>query len=235
MIHRTLFAAAVDNPRYAMNGVLWELEGAIARLVATDGRRLAVISGAAVSQGGQDTRGQTHVVPKNAMNLLERILQDPEETVRVSLRPNEVLFKTERSTIYSRLVEGRYPDYRQVFPKKATVRISLTAAPFHAAIRQSAIMTDEDSKKVEFRFAKGKLTLSAKGSETGRAKVDMPLEYDGKEIKISFDPKFLMEMLRVVEPDAPLTLDLVDGNSPALFKHGENYSYVVMPLTQDRA
>jgi DNA polymerase-3 subunit beta len=199
--------------------------------VATDGRRLAVVNGAAACLNGHDTKGTTPVVPTKAMNLLERNLQDPNEVVRITIRPNQVLFKTERAVISSLLVEGRYPAYREVFPKKQTVKIPLTAGPFHAAVRQSAIMTDEESKRVKFSFTKKNLTLQAQGVETGRSKVEIPLDYDGKPIDINFDPKFLTDMLRVLEPDAALTLELVDGNSPALFRCGDNYSYIVMPLT----
>jgi DNA polymerase-3 subunit beta len=135
MIRRTIFAAAVENPRYAVTGILWELENDQARLVATDGRRLAVVQGSAAPQGGHDTKGQTPVVPTKAMALLERNLSDPDEVVRVSLRPNDVLFKTDRAMIYSRLVEGRYPAYREVFPKKPTSKVPLTVGPFYAAIR----------------------------------------------------------------------------------------------------
>src|SRR5262249_34110885 len=201
MIRRTIFAAATENPRYAVTGVLWELEGDKAKLVATDGRRLAVAEGAATAHGDHDTKGQTHVVPTKAMQLLERNLQDPEEAVRVSLRPNEALFKTERAVIYSRLVEGRYPPYREVYPKKQTIKMPLTVGPFYAAVRQAAIMTDDESKKVVFSFGKKKLTLQARGAATGRSKVEMPLEYEGKTIDINFDPKFLTEMLRVLNPD----------------------------------
>jgi DNA polymerase-3 subunit beta len=231
MIRRTIFAAATDNPRYAVTGVLWELEGDKARLVATDGRRLAVMDGVATPHGDHHTKGQTHVVPTKAMSLLERNLQDPDEPVRVSLRPNEALFKTERAMIYSRLVEGRYPPYREVFPKKQTVKVPLTVGPFHAAVRQAAIMTDEESKRVVFTFAKKKLTLQARGAATGRSKVELPVEYDGKGIEISFDPRFLTDMLRVLNPDDGLTLELTDGNSVALFRAGDHYSYVVMPLS----
>jgi DNA polymerase III subunit beta len=231
MIRRTIFAAAVENPRYAVTGILWELEESIARLVATDGRRLAVMEGTATAQVGHGSKGQTHVVPTKAMQLLERNLQDADEKVRVSLRPNEVLFKTERAVIFSRLVEGRYPPYREVFPKKQTVKVPLTVGPFFTAIRQAAIMTDEESKKVVFSFAKNKLTLQAKGGGTGRSKVEMSIDYGGKTIDISFDPKFLTEMLRVLSADEALTLELVDGNSVGLFRCGTNYSYIVMPLS----
>jgi DNA polymerase-3 subunit beta len=231
MIRRTIFAAATENPRYAVTGILWELEGDQARLVATDGRRLAVMQGVAAGKGGHDTKGQTPVVPTKAMSLLERNLSDPDEIVRISLRPNEVLFKTGRAMIYSRLVEGRYPAYREVFPKKQTSKIPLTVGPFYAAVRQAAIMTDDESKKVVFSFGKKKVTAQASGAETGRSKVELPLDYDGKALEIKFDPRFLTDMLRVLEPDAALTLELVDGTSPALFKCGNDYSYVVMPLS----
>ena len=165
------------------------------------------------------------------MGLLERNLQDPDELVRVCLKPNEALFKTERAMIYSRLVEGRYPPYREVFPKKQTVKVPLVAGSFHTAVRQAAIMTDDETKKVAFGFAPKKLTLQAKGSNTGRSKVELPLEYDGKAVNISFDPKFVTDMLRVLNPEDALTLELIDGNSVALFKNGDNYSYIVMPLS----
>lgn len=231
MIRRTVFAAATENPRYAMTGVLWELDGNSARLVATDGRRLAVAQATCTAQGGHTTKGTTPVVPTKAMGLLERVLHDPDEVVRVSLRPNDVLFKTDRAMIYSRLVEGRFPAYREVFPKKTTVKIVLPVAPFLVAIRQSAIMTDEESKRVTFSFSNKKLTLQARGVETGRSKVEMPLEYEGKSVEINFDPRYLVEMLRVLPADAPLVLELTDGASPALFRSGDDYSYVAMPLT----
>jgi DNA polymerase-3 subunit beta len=231
MIRRTVFATADESARYSMTGVMWELEDNVARLVATDGRRLALAQGTATGHGGHTTRGQTPVVPTKAMNLLERNLQDGEETVRVCLRPNEVLFRTERAVVYSRLVEGRFPDYKQVMPKKQGVRIALQATPFQAAVRQAAIMTDEDSKRVVFRFSKDNLTLKAQGATAGRSKVELPIEYDGKPMEISFNPAYVVEMLKVLPPDAELSLDLIDSASPALFRSGTNYSYLVMPLT----
>jgi DNA polymerase-3 subunit beta len=231
MIRRTIFAVAAENPRYALTGIMWELSGPSARLVATDGRRLAVVEGAATAHDGHDTKGQTPVVPTKAMGLLERNLHDPDEMVRVCIKPNEALFRTERAVISSRLVEGRYPPYREVFPKKQTVKVPLVVGPFHTAVRQAAIMTDDESKKVVFGFAAKKLTLQARGAATGRSRVELPLEYDGKPISISFDPKYVTDMLRVLNPEDALILELIDGSSVALFKSGEHYSYIVMPLT----
>ena len=230
MIRRTVFAAAEDTGRISMTGVLWELDAERVRLVATDGRRLAVADNVATAHGGHSTKGHAPVVPTKAMSLLERNLQDEGEVVRVCLRPNEVLFRTERAVIYSRLVEGRFPDYKVVLPKKHNVKVTLEAASFQAAVRQAAIMTDEDSKKVTFRFEKNKLTLQAQGATAGRSKVELPIEYDHKPIALGFNPQYMIEMLKVLPADAELTADLIDEKTPVLFHSGANYKYLVMPL-----
>lgn len=232
MIRRVSFAvSSAEHSKYgATVGVLWELDGENISLVATDGRRLALINGLGQEKGGHSTKGQTPVVPLKAMSLLERNLVEPDELVKVSFRPNEVLMKTERAMIYSRLVEGRFPNYRQVIPKDLAAKIPLTVGPFYSAIRQAAIMTDDESKKVVFRFEKNKLTLQASAAETGRSKVEMPIEFSGKAIEIGFDPKFIADMLKVLEPDAPITLQLTDEKVPAVFTQEPNYTYVVVPL-----
>jgi DNA polymerase III subunit beta len=231
MIRRTVFAAASDVGKYSMTGVLWELDSDRARLVATDGKRLALADGAAVPHGEHATKGHSPVVPSKAMSLLERNLQDDDEQVRVGFRPNEVLFRTERAVVYSRLVEGRFPSYKDVFPKKQTVKVPLEVPSFLAAVRQAAIMTDEDSKRVVFHFAKKKLTLESQGVNAGRSKVELLVDYEGKGLNISFNPAYLVDMLRVLTPESPLVLEMVDGASPALFRSGDNYSYLVMPLS----
>jgi DNA polymerase-3 subunit beta len=150
--------------------------------------------------------------------------------VKVSLRPNEALMKTERAMIYSRLVEGRFPNYRQVLPQKQSIKVPLTVGTFQTAVRQAAIMTDEESKRVVFAFSKKKLTLQARGAEAGRSRVELPIDFEGKGVEISFDPKFLTDMLRVLEPDTTMTLELSDSRTPALFRIEPDYQYVVVPL-----
>lgn len=230
IIRRTIFAVATESARYSMTGVFWELEDKLARLVATDGRRLALAEAPAVSQGGHSTAGQTPVVPTKALGLLDRDLQDDKELVRVAFRPNEVLFRTGRAVVYSRLVEGRFPNYREVFPRKQPVKIALVAGPFLSAVRQAAIMIDEETKRVTFHFAKNLLTLTARGMDTGRSRVELPIDYAGKAVEVNFNPGFITEMLRVLPADASVSLELIDNISPALFKCGPDYSYLVMPL-----
>jgi DNA polymerase-3 subunit beta len=233
MIDRTIFAAATEHARFALTGVLWELSAQKVRLVATDGRRLAVVDSIGVMHGKHETAGQTPVVPTKAMQLLERNLTDPEEPIFVSLRPNEALFKTSKAEIYGRLVEGRYPPYRDVFPKKTSFKARLSVGPFLSSVRQAAILTDEETRGVDFSFSKGKLTLKSRVADKGRAKVELAVDFEGKGADVTFDPKFVIDMLRVLDEDAPMTLELGDATTAALFKVGEDYSYIVMPLARE--
>src|SRR5207237_7257711 len=136
----------------ATTGTLVELEGEQAKLVGTDGRRLALAQGAAIAHGGHTTKGQMPVIPAKAMGLLERNLQEPDELVKISVRPNEVLMKTERAMIYSRLVEGRFPPYQQVIPQKHPIKIPLEVGPFQTAVRQAAITTAAGPRPVAVAF-----------------------------------------------------------------------------------
>lgn len=230
MIRKTAFAAARESSRFAMNGVLWELDNDTAKLVATDSKRLALMSGPAKEVGGHSTAGGQHIVPTKAMALLERNLHDDDETIKIVLRPNDALFKTERAIVYTRLVEGRFPPYKDIVPKKANARIPIPVGSFLRAVRQAAVMIDDESKRVVFHFSSGKLKLGAQGATTGRSKVEMPLEYTGPDIEIAFDPSYLTDMLKVLNEDDPLTLDLIDGSKPALFRNRSDYQYLVMPL-----
>jgi DNA polymerase-3 subunit beta len=234
MIRRVAFAAdkKESGARWAVTGVLWEADADRARLVATDTRRLAMMDGpAAIHTGDADGKGASHLVPQKAIQLLERSLVDDGQPVRVALKPNEAMFQAEHVLIHTRLVEGRFPPYRDIIPKKAAVKLDLSAADFLSRVRQAAIMTDDQTKRVDFRFEAGRATLKAQGAETGSSEVTLDLPgYDGPAVEIAFDPQYLIDMLRAVEGEPSLTLEMTDGNRPAVFRAGESYLYLVMPL-----
>ena len=232
MIRRTVFAAEKrENTRYAVTGILWEAEKGRARLVATDTKRLAMTDGPADIHGGEDAKPQSHLIPLKAIQLLERNLSDDGELIRVSLNTNDARFQTERAMIYTKLVEGRFPPYQQFIPKKMAVKLTLPAAEFFARIRQAAITTDDESKRVDFHFEPGKLTLQARGPETGSSEVEMALPgYDGPEIEIAFDPAYLTEMLRATDGEPTLLLEMTEARDRAIFRIGEHYLYLVVPM-----
>ena len=237
LIKRTAFAADKKDTtaKFALTGVLWEAEGQTTRLVATDTKRLAVCEGPATVHGPTDTVKAVHLVPLKAVGLLERNLVDDNELVRIGLRTNDALFQTERAMIYTSLVQGKFPPYRDIIArtrKDAVQKISLPVVEFLSRVRQSAIMTDEESMRVDMTFEAGQVTMKARGAKTGSSEVTLALpEYDGPQTEIAFDPQYLIEFLRALEDEPTVVLEMSGGSRAALFKCGEQYSYLVMPLT----
>lgn len=232
-IQRTVFATDVESTRYALGGVLVEASPTSMVLAATDSRRLAVAQ-TPCSQRGEPSAGQRPVVPSKAMQLIERSIHDDEQEVHLAFHANDVLVRSGSSTIYARLVEGRFPKYQDVIPRDLPICIELVAGPFLSAVRQSMIVTNEESRGVDFAFAEGTLTLTSVGADVGSSRVELPVSYDGEPITITFDPKFVADFLRVLEPSVPLSLNLTDPNSAAVFRAGSDYTYVVMPLARDK-
>lgn len=234
LVRRTSFSTDPDSTRFALGGILLELTGEEVLAVGTDGRRLAKMSGKGSSIGGHETTGSTTVIPVRAVTLMERSIGDKDDVVHVASRGNDVLIRTNRCTMYSRLVEGRYPNWRQVIPSRnESIKINLTVGPFHNVIRQAAIVADQESRGLLFEFGGGTLLLSAKTADLGQSRVELPIDYDGEMIGLKLDYRFITDFLRVLEPDAQITLDIVDSKSAALFTTEDGYAYVVMPMALD--
>lgn len=237
MIRRTAFSADKKDTtaKFSLTGVLWEAEGKDARLVATDTKRLAVCSGPANIYGVADNVKAVHLVPLKAVTLLEKNLTDDSEVVRVGLRANDALFQTERATIYTSLVQGKFPPYKDIIAKtakEATQKVPLPVQSFLSRVRQAAIMTDDESMRVDMTFDAGAVTMKARGAKTGASEVTLELpDYSGPRTEIAFDPQYLVEFLRAIENEPTVTLEMSTGLRAALFTCGEGYSYLVMPLT----
>jgi DNA polymerase III subunit beta len=235
LIRRTVFATDMESSRYALGGVLLELGESEIVAVGTDGRRLAKQTGAVKSVNFSPSTGGMTIVPTKALHLIERALAENDDEIRVAARDNEVLVKSQRTTIYARLVEGRYPNWRSVFPKHDdAVKIDLTVGPFHAAVRQAAIVTSEERRAVDFRFGEGKLSLSGHGAELGESHVELPVAYDGAEVGVKLDPRYMNDFLKVLEPDQTVTVEIKDGETAVICSTGDGYSYVVMPLARNQ-
>lgn len=237
MIKRVVFAAdkTEATARWAVTGVLWEAEGNKARLIATDTRRLALCEAPAEMPGSKDkdAKTQSHLVPQKAIQLLERSLTDDGEKIRVALTANEAMFQTGRAIIHTKLVEGRFPPYRDIIPKKPGMSLQIPVPGFLSCVRQAAIMTDDETKRVEFTFETGKVTLKAQGGAdngSGEVMLELP-DYKGSKVDIAFNPQYLIDMLRAVENEPTMKLEMTDGQKPAVFRLGDDYLYLVMPLT----
>ena len=169
------------------------------------------------------------------MQLIERSLPDHEDAVAmIAIHANDVLVKCGGSTIYSRLVEGRFPRYSDVIPKEYSTSIEMVVGPFYSAVRQAQIVTNEESRGVDFKFGGGKLTLCSRAAYVGQSNVELPIPYDGEELTIIFDPKFVADFLRIIDAGTSIKVNLIDGESPAVFETEDEYRYVVMPLAREQ-
>ena len=121
-----------------------------------------------------------------------------------------------------------------MIPRSGNVNVPLPVGPFFAAVRQSQIITDEESRGVDFQFGSSMLTLSSQASAIGESKIEMPIEYDHDEVKITFDPKYVADFLKVLGPETLVDLQLTDSVTAAVFRVEDSYTYVIMPLAQDR-
>ena len=227
MAEWTVFAAARENTRYAINGVLWEKQKDKLTLVATDGRRLACARGAV--QGGAD-RNMESIVPVKGMSLFQRVIHDGDSAVGVKLGGNQLVVKTSRATISTGLVEGQFPNYHDVIPKDAKQHVKLKTDALYSAVKRAALLTNEESKGVRLSFTEDTLTLSSRAPSQGEATITVPIDFKGTPLDIGFNPHFLLEALRVVAEDE-VTFDLKEPNKPGLLKTSPDFLYVVMPVS----
>jgi len=235
MIQRTIFAIDAETTRYALGGVLVELRGESITLVATDTRRLAQVRGQCASAGRAEVENPSPVVPAKAMSLIERSLGDDESTVDITIRGNDVQVKGSLATIYSRLVEGRFPKYQDVIPTKSAVTIDFVPGSLLQAVRQAQILTSEDHRGVDFSFGPGLLKMVSRDPDLGgESEGELPISYEGEELVVTFDPRFFTDFLKVLEPEQPVRLGLTNSSSAAVFRTEDGYTYIVMPLSRER-
>ena len=235
MIRRTVFSTDNESSRYALGGVLLEMSEKEIIAVATDGRRLATMKGPAISVEGHSTGDNATIVPSKAMHLIERSLSDSDAEVQLSVQPNGILLKSPHTTIYSRLVEGRFPKWRDVFPDRTGVKkVETVVGPFFSAVRQAAVVTSGESSGVDFTFESGQLVLTAQTPEAGESRVELPIAYDGEALSITLNPHFLSDFLKVLDPGKTITLELKNAESAAVCTTDDGYDYLLMPLSRDR-
>lgn len=225
IIERTVFAAARENTRYAINGVLWERKGNKLRLIATDGRRLA-LSGASLEKGrGGDAEA---IVPLKALQVLLRMHMDPEERMAVRLTSNQIILRTDRATINSVLVEGRFPNFNDVIPRDFDKRVEIPRDDLLSAVKRAALLTNEESKGIRMALSGEGLVLSSRAPQQGEATVRVAVEYKGEPMEIGFNPVFLIDALKVC--DDTVTMELLTSTKPGVMKSKPDFLYVVMPV-----
>lgn len=233
MISQTLFAAARETSRFAINGVLWEKSGKKLFLVATDGRRLARAGGSIRQSNSADFSA---IVPNKALSVFERVFQAPRDgadwNVQIKLLPNQVLMRSDQRVLSSVLLEGHFPDYNQVIPSGTTRKATLNRQEFFSAVRRAALLTSDETRAVKLAFKKDKLELTAQSPEQGDARVQTPIGFSGDALEIGFNPTYISDALKVLSHEE-LLFELQDSSKPGVLctEDRNEFLYVVMPVT----
>jgi DNA polymerase-3 subunit beta len=229
MLRRTSFAVSTDETRYVLNGVYMLVEDGQLKLVATDGRRLAF-----VSRSGLDKKLQHKaIIPTKAVNEVLRILsaEEKDEDVTIGITENQVAFRIGDVTILSRLIEGTFPNYDQVIPKKHDEQIKLNVKDTLSAVKQMSLLTSDKTSSVKFVFGKNTLRITASAQGLGSGEVELDIDHSGATLDIAFNPAFLIDILKNVDEEA-VTFGLTNSLNPALVSPAGDKSYicVVMPM-----
>ena len=199
-------------------------------MVATDGRRLALVD---EEVDVSERSSGEFIMPAKAVNELSRLLQEKGE-VEIKYTDNQAAFTLKDDSAFSvlvvsKLIEGNYPNYRQVIPAETKERISLAREEFLHALRRAEIMTSEKSNSVKLTFSKNNLAITANSPEVGEARESLAINYKGKEISIAFNPRYMIDPLNALVNDE-VFVELTDELSPAVLKINGPFLYVVMPM-----
>jgi DNA polymerase-3 subunit beta len=233
MIRKTLFAASTDETRYVLNGVFWVCSKGELEMVATDGRRLALIK----RKGLPEKKDFRIIVPTKILHEYMRLLSlaegkggSDDEKVLIGITENQIAFQLHKTTFLSRLVEGSFPNYEQVIPVRKDITVQAAAKDLLAITKRASLCAPDRGGAVKYTLKKGALQVSAT-SQTLEFEDEIALDYDGDEFKIAFNPTFVLDALKNMDADQ-VKMSFTSPVNPALLEPAgdEGYRCVVMPM-----
>jgi DNA polymerase III subunit beta len=224
-LKKTSYAISTDETRYVLNGILFSFREGNLTMVATDGRRLALVDLEVEFPRSQEV---DIIVPTKCVSELVRLVEE-EGDVKMSVTENQVAFEAAGTLLVSKLIEGSYPNYRQVIPGEPKERLTIERVLFLNAVHRVSLLASEKSNSVKLVFSKNNIEIAANTPEVGEAHESIPVAYKGREFSIAFNPEFLMAPLRNLSNDE-VYLDLIDEMSPGVIKIQSPFLYVLMPM-----
>ncbi len=240
MIHHTLYSTSKDETRPALQGVLWHIESERMVMVATDGHRLAKISESMKSTGqaSAELTATDIIIPAKTLNHLLRLFGEEDNAVKMNIMENQVIFSLDSTTLYSRLIEGPYPDFEQVIPKDNDKQLRVGRETIHSAMRSVSTLSNALTHQVKFDLSTKRVILTASDRDLGgEAKMELEkkeTEYQGDDLQIGYNAHYIMEIMRhmdspevVFELSTPIRAGLV---KPSQQPEGEEYLCLIMPL-----
>jgi DNA polymerase III subunit beta len=234
MIEKTQFAVSTDETRYNLNGVYFEPAQGEMRMVATDGHRLSL---SVKPFDGDFGLKKGVILPKKGLaelrKLLGEALEGGEEKPQAKLGfvENSAIFQRPGVVLVMRLIEGAFPDYRQVIPKAGDKTLTLGRARFLDTLRRVSLLSSDKAHAVKLELGKGTLRVLSQNPDLGEAKEELPVTYEGEALRIGFNARYLTDVLQVLAA-ADVLLELADDLSPGVLRpEGEQgYTAVIMPM-----
>ncbi len=224
-IKYTEFAISNDGTRYVLNGVYTTFEDGKLTMVATDGRRLALFENALEFPAEQKVSID---IPSRAVSEVNRLLGDAGD-VLISVTSNQASFDLSDTVLYTKLIDGNYPNYRQVIPARYNERVAMSAQDLNEIVRRVSLLSAEKTNTVRFRFSQDNMEVQSSASELGEANEEMPISYAGRDIAITFNAEFVLAPLKAIG-DKEVHIDLIDSSSPGVMRVGDEFLYVLMPM-----
>jgi DNA polymerase III subunit beta len=230
MVAKTQFAITGEDTRYFLNGAKFVLTPDSLTLVATDGHRLALVE---VKHKVGIVEDVGVILPKKTLLELGKLLVEGEGDVLFESGENHLFFDVGGRLLISRMIDGQFPAYERVIPKGNDKNIEFERERLTNAIKRVALLSNERSRAVKLEISKGKVEVTSSSSEFGEAHEELPVDYAGESMTISFNAQYVLDFLNVVETDAVM-LSLKDEVSQAVMKpvgaKGYDYTYVIMPM-----
>jgi len=225
MLRKTSYASSDDETRYVLNGVLLSFKASKLTMVATDGRRLALVENEV--EFPKESEAEM-ILPTKAVNELAHTLGD-EGDLRIRAGQNQIVFEYNDVVLASKLVEGTYPNYRQVIPSQCEERVTIDRDSLLTALRRVSLLTTDKSNATKLTFGDNRVVLSANTPDVGEARESVPIKYTGKEISVAFNPEYMMDPLKNLTSDE-IYVELTDELSPGVIKCEIPFLYVLMPM-----
>ncbi len=231
LLKRINFAMSREETRYVLNGTLFVFKNKTLRLVATDGRRLALTE----NKISFELDEKEVIVPMKTINELGKILKDEGE-VRIIFSENQIAFELNGTMVISRLIEGEFPSYEQVIPKQKEKqeKIQIDKGVFLSAIKRASLFTSLDSQSIKLDVFKNKLIISKITPDIGEVKEEIPMSYKGNELTVGFNPVYLLDVLKNLQNEI-IDFEIIDAEKPGVFREefaedGGFYVYIVLPM-----
>ena len=230
MLRKTAYAVSIDENRYVLNGLFLSFKDKKLTMVATDGRRLALVE----EEADQPQESPVEIiVPTKAIQELSRQLRE-EGQVEIKITENQASFSLGSEAeggaqVITKLVEGAYPNYKQVIPSESKYRVTMDKEELLHALRRADIMTSDKANSVKMTFSENNLKLTANTPEVGESQETMAINYSGEETTIAFNPQYFIDPLNALDEEE-VHFEFTDQLSPGVIKVNQPFLYVIMPM-----